>query len=48
MKNIDPARDRREMFYPFGAAEGLLLDQVNPQWRDQYLMEKFSIENYVN
>jgi hypothetical protein len=48
LKDVDIARDRREFFYSFGAAEGLLLDQVNPTWREKYLTEKFYVESYVN
>ena len=48
LKNVDLARDGREIFYAFGAAEGLLLDQLNPGWRDEYLTEKFYLENYLD
>lgn len=37
---------QRELFYPFGAAEGLLLDEVQPKWRERYLAEKFFLERY--
>jgi len=37
---------KRSAFYPFGAAEGLLLDSVNPLWRKRYFTEKFFIERY--
>ena len=36
----------RECFYDIGLGEGLLLDQVNPNWRDQYLQERFYVERY--
>lgn len=32
---------KRVAFYPIGAAEGLLLDRSNPQWRSRYFAEKF-------
>lgn len=35
---------KREVVYSFGAAEGLLLDRVNPRWRTRYFVEKFSLE----
>ncbi|MBI3872953.1 MAG: hypothetical protein HY304_07770 [candidate division Zixibacteria bacterium] len=35
---------RRELFYPFGAGEGLLLDRINPEWRNQYLATRFQLE----
>ena len=36
----------RNVFYPFGAAEGLLLDRVNRKWQNRYLTEKFYIDKY--
>lgn len=36
---------KRVAFYPVGAAEGLLLDRSNPQWRNQYFAEKF--DNWI-
>jgi hypothetical protein len=36
LKHIDITQSKREMFYSFGAAEALLLDRINPTWRDQY------------
>ena len=36
----------RIVFYPFGAAEGLLLDRANPKWQSRYLTEKFYIDEY--
>jgi hypothetical protein len=37
---------RRVAFYAWGAAEGLLLDRVNPNWQSQYFVEKFSLDKY--
>ena len=34
---------KREVVYSFGAAEGLLLDQINPRWRSRYFVEKFDL-----
>jgi len=34
---------KREVVYSFGAAEGLLLDQVKPRWRRRYFVEKFDL-----
>ena len=39
---------RRTAFYHVGAAEGLLLDQVNPGWRRRYFTEKFFVEKYFD
>ena len=37
---------KREVFYPFGAAEGLLLDRVNPRWKSRYFVDKFDLRKY--
>jgi len=34
---------KREVVYSFGAAEGLLLDQIHPSWRAKYFVEKFDL-----
>ena len=34
---------KREVVYAFGAAEGLLLDQIHPRWRRRYFQEKFDM-----
>ena len=34
---------KREVVYSFGAAEGLLLDEINPRWRWRYFAEKFDL-----
>ena len=39
---------KREMVYPYGAAEALLLDQVNPKWQRLYFTEKFNLERYFD
>lgn len=39
---------KRVAFYPLGAGEGLLLDKVNPGWRDQYFTERFYLEKYFD
>lgn len=36
----------RDVVYPFGAAEGLLLDLISPQWRSRYFAEKFDLGRY--
>jgi hypothetical protein len=40
------AKSRREVVYPFGAAEGLLLDVANPGWRHRYFADKFDLSKY--
>ncbi len=37
---------KRDCFYAIGYAEGLILDKLNPTWREHYLKEKFFIEKY--
>lgn len=37
---------KRTVVYNLGAAEGLLLDQVNPDWRKQYFKELFSLDEH--
>jgi len=42
------AKSERLVFYPFGAAEGLLLDRANPKWRNRYFTEKFYLDKYFS
>jgi hypothetical protein len=37
---------QRVAFYPFGAAEALLLDRVNPNWKKRYFTEKFFLDKF--
>lgn len=37
---------KRVVVYPFGAAEGLLLDAVRPSWRKRYFVDKFDLGKY--
>lgn len=41
-------KSERVAFYPFGAAEGLLLDRTSPNWRRRYFTEKFYIDRYFS
>ncbi len=43
---LNLAESKRSAFYPFGAAEGLLLDAINPRWQEEYFLEKFYLEKY--
>ena len=36
-------KSKREVVYSFGAAEGLLLDQINLRWKRSYFVEKFDL-----
>jgi hypothetical protein len=37
---------KRVIFYALGAGEGLLLDRVNPRWRQRYFADKFYLDKY--
>ena len=34
---------KREVVYSFGAAEGFVLDQINPRWKRKYFVRKFDL-----
>jgi hypothetical protein len=38
---------QRSAFYPVGAAEGLLLDRVNPGWRAEYAKAGFTLDGLL-
>ena len=42
------SENQRNCFYTLGALEGLILDKVNPAWKDLYFKDKFYIERYYN
>jgi hypothetical protein len=46
LKQADLAKGRRNVFYSFGATEGLLLDRLNPKWKDEYFLRMFSTDSY--
>jgi hypothetical protein len=37
---------KRVIFYALGAGEGLLLDRVNPRWRQRYFVDRFYLDKY--
>lgn len=41
-------KQKRELFYSFGASEGLLLDRINSNWQSRYFADKFYLENFFN
>ena len=43
LKHADLPTWKRTVVYPFGAAEGFLLDRLNPKWKDQYFKRMFSM-----
>jgi hypothetical protein len=44
LRHIDLAQSKRESFYSFGAAEALLLDRINPDWKAQYFQHLLTTE----
>ena len=38
------AEARRVVFYPYGAAEALLLDRIHPSWRERYFADLFTLD----
>ena len=46
LKTQKLGESQRSAFYPFGAAEGLLLDKVNPRWHSRYFVDKFDLSKY--
>jgi hypothetical protein len=46
MRDLDLSKWERTVFYPFGAVEGLLLDRLDPNWRNRYFQEKFALERF--
>jgi hypothetical protein len=44
LKESDLANMKRVFFYSFGAAEGLLLDGMNPEWKSQYFDHPLSTD----
>jgi len=46
LKQVDLAKSGRLAVYPFGAAEGFLLDRINPSWKDDYFKQMLSTDSY--
>ncbi len=46
LSTLELEKSKRVSFYAMGAGEGLSLDRVSPQWRDRYLIDKFSLDTY--
>ena len=46
LKKADLAQWKRVVVYSFGACEGLLLDRLDPQWKDGYFRHLFSLDPY--
>ncbi len=46
LKQADLARWKRNVVYSFGAAEGLLLDRLNPNWKRGYFVHALSMDSF--
>jgi hypothetical protein len=46
LTSVNLAESKRVIFYSLGAGEGLLLDRVNPRWRQRYFVDKFYLDKY--
>jgi len=46
LKQADLATWKRLVVYSFGAAEGFLLDRINPKWKDKYFTSPLSTDSY--
>ena len=44
LKGADIRQMKRMFVYPFGAAEGLLLDRLNPEWKSDYFKHPLSTD----
>ena len=44
LKKVGLGTTKRAVFYPFGAAEGLLLDRLNPAWKATYFEHLLSTD----
>jgi hypothetical protein len=45
LQHIDLAHSKRTAIYSFGAVEGLLLDRMNPRWKEGYFKELLSTDS---
>lgn len=44
LHNAEIGKEKRLVVYPWGAAEGFLLDRLNPKWQDEYFKHPFSLD----
>ena len=45
LRQINLAKSKRTVVYSFGAAEGFLLDRINPTWKDEYFKHPLSMDS---
>lgn len=48
LRKADIAKWKRTVVYPWGAAEGFLLDRLQPHWRDFYFQQSFSLDSFFD
>ena len=46
LRQADLAKSNRIVVYSFGAAEGLLLDRLDPKWKDRYFEHLLSMDSF--
>ena len=46
LQQVRLRKDKRSAFYAIGAAEGLMLDRLDQNWRQRYFTDKFFMEKY--
>ena len=46
LQQADLRKWKRTVVYSFGATEGLLLDRVNPKWKDEYFKHPLSMDAF--
>ncbi|MGD0567196.1 MAG: hypothetical protein ABSA78_02225 [Candidatus Sulfotelmatobacter sp.] len=46
LQQADLEKWKRIVFYSFGATEGLLLDRLNPKWKNEYFQRMLSTDSY--
>ena len=44
LSDLKLSEAKRVVFYPYGAAEALLLDRIRPSWRDRYFTDLFTLD----
>jgi hypothetical protein len=48
LRKVDLATDQRVAVYSWGAAEGFLLDWLNPRWKEGYFKNLFTLDPYFD
>ncbi len=46
LSSVQLDQEKRVAFYALGAAEGLVLDRANPEWRKRYFEHRFSLDSH--